>query len=429
MRVRIAMAAMLAASAASAMAQEIAGPVDPDAWPQLAGPLDLVTAYNLGEEHDATFRAALAERDANRQIAEQSIAGYLPSANYSYQNIPTETGARHVATVTQPIVSLSGLATVRQRGPRRRYADATLQARAQDLAVRLMVAVTDIIKAREASLLNDARIDALKTQSDRAERLYRAGLGTVTDAREIQVRYQQALANRILLKSDEIAAETRLASITGIEPPSDAFVLPEAPGPIELEPLGAYLKKQSEVNPQLLAARATERIGKLEADRVRGGFLPVLGASATHTRANGRDYSFVGISVSAPLNAGTFFQSGAANASARRAQEERRQVEERGRTDLQRLYALVDGGRQALAINAEAIKAAELSVEANTKSYEGGVRTNVDVVNAIQTRFEVQNAYVVAATQLASNYLNLLLLAGEAPEDALSLTQGFLLGR
>jgi len=241
------------------------------------------------------------------------------------------------------------------------------------------------------------------------------------------VRYEQALANRILLNSDLVAASTRLRSITGQPVPAGAFRLPERFGPVVLNPVDAYLGTQETANPQIEAARQTERINQLEARRVRGSIFPVLGASATYTRRNGLTDSYVGLSLSAPLNAASIFQVGAANATVRRSYEERRQVEERARTELERLHALVDGGRQALAINAKAIQAAELSVEANSRSYEGGVRTNVDVVNAIQTVFEVKNAYVQAATTLAVNYLNLQLLAGIEPDDAMATTQAFLL--
>jgi outer membrane protein TolC len=191
----------------------------------------------------------------------------------------------------------------------------------------------------------------------------------------------------------------------------------------------SYLARQAEENPAIEASRANERISKLESDRIRGSFLPVVGVSATYSRYQGVNDTFVGLSVSAPLNGGTFFQASAAKSTARRAYEERRQTEERARTELARLYAMVTGGRQALTISAKAIEAAKLSVEANSKSYEGGVRTSVDVVNAIQTRFEVQSAYVQSATVLATNYLNLLLLAGEDPEEALAAVQKFLLAR
>lgn len=429
---RSATGSLLPAGSANAGAERIiAGPPTPaglGAAPAVNG-IDLVTAFQLGEKNDPTFRAALAERDVNREIAGQTIAAYLPSASYSYNNIPTEGGARHVATVTQPLVSLGGLATLKQRRPRRAYADATLAVRAQDLASRLLTAVVDIIKANEATILNDARITAFKAQSDRAERLYRGGQGTITDARDIAVRYEQSLANRVLLASDQLAAAARLRSITGTDVAANAFRLPQQFGAIALQPQDSYLAEQAQENPQVEAARQTERINKLEALRVKGSILPVIGLSATYSRYRGVDDKYIGLSVNAPINAGSFFQVGSANATVRRSFEERRQVEDRAKTELERLYALVGGGRDALIINAKAIEAAEFAVEANTKSYEGGVRTNVDVVNAIQTVFEVKNGYVVAATTVASNYLNLLLLAGEDPEDALAATQRFLLGR
>ncbi|WP_448661651.1 TolC family protein [Sphingomonas sp. CJ20] len=391
--------------------------------------MDLVKAFDRGYDNDPTFRAAVAERQANRQTADQSIAGYLPSASYSFANIPTESGTRQVLSVTQPILSLSGYATLKQRGPRRRYADATFEVRIQDLAVRTVTAITDIIKANEASALNDAKIEQLRTQSERAERLYRNGLGTITDARDIQVRYEQALANRVLLRSDQIAAAARLESYTGQTIRPEDFRLPSHFGPISLQPADSYLLRQEADNPQIAAARETERIGRLEALRTRGAMLPVLGANATYSRRAGVESSYVGISLNAPLNAGSFFQTGAANASARRSAEERRATEAKARVELQRLYALVDGGQQALALTSKAIESAELSVYANTQSYEGGVRTNVDVVNAIQTVFEVKNSQVTSAATLALNYLNLLLLAGEDPEDAVAATQRFLLNR
>lgn len=422
--------------APSAVAAEqgriIAGPPTPaglGAAVHRPGDLDLVSAYQLGTKYDATYRAALAERDVNREAATQTIAGYLPSASYTYNNIPTEGGARHVATVTQPIVSLGGLATLRQKGPRKRYADATMEVRAQDLATRTLTAVVDIIKANEATILNESRITAFKTQSDRAERLYKGGQGTITDARDIAVRYEQALANRALLAADQVAAAARLRSIVGVDVRPENFRLPTQFGIIAMQPQDAYLQEQAQTNPQVLAARETERISRLETRRVQGSLLPVIGLSGTYTAYNGQHTSYVGLAVSAPINAGGFFQIGSARASARKSAEETRQVEEKAKTELERLYALVGGGRDALAAQAQAIEAAEFAVEANTKSYEGGVRTNVDVVNAIQTVYETKNTYVQAAVNVAINYLNMLLLAGEDPEDAMAATQRFLLGR
>ena len=78
-----------------------------------------------------------------------------------------------------------------------------------------------------------------------------------------------------------------------------AFALPEQFGPIELEPIGLLVDRQGAENPQIDAARASERISKLESDRIRAQMLPTLSASATMTRRQGVDSSFVGLSVNA----------------------------------------------------------------------------------------------------------------------------------
>jgi protease secretion system outer membrane protein len=70
-----------------------------------------------------------------------------------------------------------------------------------------------------------------------------------------------------------------------------------------------------------------------------------------------------------------------------------------------------------------------LSVEANTKSFEGGVRTTIDVVNAIQTLYTVRSTYVTSATQVAVNLLTLLLVSGDDTADAMDVTQKFLFGK
>jgi protease secretion system outer membrane protein len=392
------------------------------------GSPDLVEIWHLGRGHDATFRAAVAERQVNRAIADQSLAAYLPTASYSLANIPTESGTRQVLTVNQPVISLAGLATLRQRAPRHAYAEAIFDVREQDLATRTLTAVLDLIKANESTVSNESKIKALETQSTRADRLYRGGMGTITDAREIEVRFKQALANRFILAGDEIAAAARVRAISGVAFGSAGFRLSDQRGTIALDTGDAYFAHQRQFNPQILAARQTERINQLEAQRARASMLPIVGLSATLSRRNGINDSFVGVSVSAPLNAGSFFQSSAARATEARSLEERRQVEEKAEVELQRLLALVEGGTAALAINAQAITAAQLSVEANSKSYDGGVRTSVDVVNAIQTLYEFRNAYVVAAAGVAANLLNVLLLAGTPPDEALAQTQLFLFG-
>lgn len=394
-----------------------------------AGAVDLVEAYNLARKHDPQFQSAAAERDINIASSRQSLAAYLPQANYSMTNIPTDNQTRQVLSITQPIFSMDRLATVRQQGPRRIFAKSTYAAREVELAQRTFKAVFELIRANENVKLNQAKVSALREQSERATRMYSAGQGTVTDSRDIEVRYQQAMANQLLLEGEAAAANNKLSAMMGEAPGALDFKLPDQNGDVEIQPIGVYETSLLSSNPQILASRQAERVSELDAQRVKGGLLPSVNATASKTYTGKNDISYVGISVTAPITAGGFIQASSASAQARRATNERLKVEQDTQVSFERLYALVNAGQKALDISRKAINSAELSVQATRKSYEGGVRTNFDVVNAIQTVFEVKSQYVTSATTVADNMLNMLLLAGVEPTEALTTTQRFLLGK
>jgi protease secretion system outer membrane protein len=391
--------------------------------------VDLVEAYNLARKHEPQFQSASAERDINIASSRQSLAAYLPQANYSMTNIPTDNQTRQVLSITQPIFSLDRLATVRQQGPRRVFANATYAAREVELAQRTFKAVFDLIRANENVKLNQAKVSALREQSDRATRMYTAGQGTVTDSRDIEVRYEQAMANQLLLEGEAAAANNKLSAMMGEAPGALDFKLPDQNGEVDIQPIGVYETSLLSSNPQILASRQSERVSELDAQRVKGGLLPTINATASKTYTGKNDISYVGISVTAPITAGGFIQASSASAQARRATNERLKVEQDTQVNFERLYALVNAGQKALNISRKAINSAELSVQATRKSYEGGVRSNFDVVNAIQTVFEVKSQYVTSATTVADNMLNMLLLAGVEPTEALTTTQRFLLGK
>jgi protease secretion system outer membrane protein len=180
--------------------------------------------------------------------------------------------------------------------------------------------------------------------------------------------------------------------------------------------------------PQVKTARLSERIAELEARKAKGALLPTVQGTASYIIAGNTRFSYLGLSVVAPVTAGAFFQAGSASAQANRASEDRRKIEDQTRVSIGRLRALVIGGQQALEASARAVEAAELSITANKKSYEGGVRTNLDVVNAIQTSFEVKSQFVTSSLQVGDNLINLYLLTGMDPAKAMEQVQRFLFG-
>ncbi len=384
---------------------------------------DLVDSFEQAKRFDPLFQSALAERDANKASANVARVAYLPQLNLSVS--PTETGnrTRRTVSVTQPIFNADRYATFRQAGPRDILADATYQSREHELATRLFSAVSEVVLARESLELNRARIDAIAQQAKSAKRAFDLGTGTITDYRDAQVRLEQANASDITLRAQKNAAERQLAAITGSMPSSKAFNIAWQKPTVLRESLDRYIERFPQNNPQIVQARQNERIAQLELTRARGALLPTVSAVASRTELGGTSSNYAGVAVSLPLEVGTFLEVSGASANATRAGEQARDVEQRTKLDVNRLLELVEAGRNEIEIRLESIRSAELSVEANEKSFQGGVRNKLDVINAIQTLYQTKEDYVRSVLTLASNLLQLHLALAVPVSDSMKQVQ------
>jgi protease secretion system outer membrane protein len=132
------------------------------------------------------------------------------------------------------------------------------------------------------------------------------------------------------------------------------------------------------------------------------------------------------LNVSVPIDAGKVIGVLSADATEIKAQETRRQVEEQALLQLNQFYESVVLGSDALRNKRSAVEAAELSVAANERSSQAGVRTTIEVLNSIDMLYQARNEYATSAVNIATALLNLLLLSAHSPENAISQTQSFL---
>ncbi|WP_082605592.1 TolC family protein [Curvibacter sp. PAE-UM] len=386
----------------------------------------LIDAFEQARKFDPLFQAARSERDANLAASQVAGSAYYPQLQGSYTQLETEANTRQTYTLTQPVISAERYATLQEREPREQLASATFQLREQDLSQRLVKAVAELLRANEGLRLNKAKIDALEKQSQSAQRAFELGQGTVTDVRDARVRLDQARADTLTLEAQTGAAQRQLTAITGAPVASLLLSVPRMERAVALQSLDEYIASGVQANPQLVVAQQNQRIGELAVTRADSAWLPTLSAVWMNTTSNHVTTNYSGISVSLPLQAGSFYQMKGAAANALKTQEQTRDAELRTRLEVQRLWALVNAGRSEVAIRLEAINSAELSVEANEKSFRGGVRSQIDVLSSIQILYQVQQDYVNAVLTLAENYLNLLLQAAIPADQAIASTQAIL---
>lgn len=380
---------------------------------------------------DPGYQSAKADYEVGQRNVKQSRSVFYPEATFNTQRLATDTGSRTSVSITQPILDAQRWLTLGQAAPQQLLAEVNLQAKLQDLAVRLVKAANAIVVANENIKLNVAKMDALDQQAVAAKRKQQLGQGTVTDVRDIEVKASQAKAQQISFATQLQNARKQYEAITGVLPVTTQFVLPTTHAAYGVKPLADYTEQALQAGPGVLAARYNVVIAEYEVKKIKASFLPAVAAQYSYSESGGSttSNSYVGVGMTVPLKAGTLYGIDAAQASVVKAQESLRETESKVRLEADRLVALVSSGMEALRIQREAIAAAELSVEANRQSYQGGVRTALDVINALQTVYQVKSEYVGLATAQSENILGLILLAATNPQEGVAETYRYLFAK
>ncbi len=399
------------------------------AWACPVRAADLMADFQKAMAYDPTFQTAIAERQANQASATQARVSYLPEASLSNQRLDSDAMNRQTARITMPLIDAGRFATFRQASPREGFAEATFLVKTQDLALRLIKAANAIILANESIALNEAKMAALDQQALAAKRKLELGQGTVTDLRDIEVKAAQAKGQQLGFKTALAVAVKQYAAITGERPNVKDFVLQQKDRKLALKPVTQYVDAAMQSNPALQAVRFSERVAELDVEKSTGAFLPTLSATFTNSKSGTTTNSYSGVVVNMPLQPGSFYARLAVQANWQKAKEATRDTEEKTRVEVEKLREQVETGLEMLAVQRDAIAAAELSLEANTKSYEGGVRSAVDILNATQTVFQVKSDYVTSVTAQAEAVLSLLNQSSLDVNEGLSTAYRFLFAR
>jgi len=398
-------------------------------WVSGAQALDLETAYLSALENDPQFQAAKSERQATKAQAYQNWSQYVPTANISQQQYATDITSRRVATFNIPLFDAEKAAQVAQGSSRYNFAESTYLVKTHDLAQRTLKAVNQIILATEAQRANQGRIAALEGQYNANKRKYESGLGTVTDLRDIEVKFNMAKADDLTLQVQKKIAARQLAMITGSMPAPSDFMLPRTHSNHPMPDMGQVLMRVKDSNPTIATAREQESIAKYDIARSSGAVLPTVSYTHLRTEYNNQITWNDGLTIILPIQAGSYVNTYGMAKKYSQAKSQREDAEAKTELDAEKYYSLTETGLQAIKIKKDAVDSAQLSVDANQKSFTAGVRSTTDVLNSIQILFQTRNEYAIAVAAQAESYLNLLLVQNDDPAKAMKQVQAFLFAK
>jgi outer membrane protein, protease secretion system len=405
-----------------------------------ASAINLLQAYEAALKNDPTYRIAVHERDAGKENKILGRAGLLPSVSAQYYanknhadiegvnsiGLPSLSHPEYISRVAnvqlrQSIFNLDALARYKQGVAQTKASEAYFDGRTQETALRVVGAYLEALLASEQVALAKAQRDTLLEQRKVNDRLFKGGEGPKTDMLETQARLDVAEASLLEALDNETTTRTTLAGIIG----RDVEVLeglgatfkPRPISPSKLEDWRALALKN---NADLVAQAFMVEAARQEINKSRAGHAPRLDFVATYaknssetlnTRNEDSTVRSLGIQLTVPI-----YQGGAVNAASRQAvaNHERAKADLDARTD----KALIELRKQFNAVSTniariealnKAIDSGKLLVKATEQSIKGGVRINLDLLNAQQQLYTSQRdlaqarfTYLLAILKLKS---------------------------
>jgi len=396
--------------------------------------MDLTQAYQSALERDASTNAARATAAAGQEYIPQAKAQLMPnvSANFSRTrnelttinpnilgqladsstNYPSSSNA---LVVRQPVYRPYQWANFRQAQAQVDDVNAILDYTLQNLAVSVASAYFEALLAADQLALTRKQLTTFRTQLDAARKMLEAGSGTRTDIDEVQARLDLSLAQEMEAKQNVDYTLRQLQVLVNqpfeqmaVLDPAKMLLLPPMPENIE-----GWVERAEQSSPEMRVLRARLEHASLEVDKASSGHYPTLDAVAQWSSNSSEsqqniDTTYQNRSFGLQLNI-PIFSGGGVNSAVRQAlanKEKALQSLEAGRRDLgvrvfKEFRGVTEGVLKVKALE-QAVRSADQALQSSQKSFQAGVRTRLDILNA-------ENTKMIAMRDLAqARYLYLL---------------------
>jgi outer membrane protein, protease secretion system len=407
-------------------------------YTQHAQAMGLMEAYEAALANDSVYRSALHENEAGQQYRVIGRANLLPnvSANYGYNRVDSDITSGNVNVnrnynsengaiqLRQPLLNMEAWARYRQGNLQTELSDKQFAGRKQELIKRFFALYAQANFAEDVLALSIAERDAFKNQTEANKLMSVHGEGTKTALIESQA--ELSLSEAKVIESQDGVADARTAlavmigkDVTILDALSDNFNV-QSLDPVDYE---TWKNTALVSNPEIAAQRETVELAYQDISKNRAGHIPRLDAIASISRSKSDttstfnqeiDNKSIGLQLNVPIYAGGQVTAATAQAVAnhKKAQDDLETKTNEVLLDLRKQYNLVQSSVLRIDALKQSVASAELLVAATKKSLIGGVRTNLDVLDARKKLYEAQRNLSLARYNYLVAYINLKKAAG-----------------
>jgi outer membrane protein, protease secretion system len=331
----------------------------------------------------------------------------------------------------QPLFNLEAWARYKQGISQTLASDAQFAARSQDLILRL-ASFYSTAKYNEDQLAQAmAQRDAFAEQKRANERMLQSGEGTKTEVLEVQAKFDLAEVQVLEARDDLAHARNSLASMIGQEVTDLDSLTPNFQAkPVLPTTFEAWKEIALSRNAEIAIQRFIIESASQEINKNWAGHAPKLDLVASVSKSNSDTVSTfeqntfvrsIGVQLSVPLYSGGSVTAATAQAIANyaKAHADLDAKTKQVLLELRKHHNLTLSGVLRIAAAEKSLASALLLVDATQKSVQGGVRTNLDVLNAKHQVFEAKRDLELARFNFLLSTLRLRFYAGTLGADDL----------
>nr|WP_307728460.1 TolC family outer membrane protein [Massilia solisilvae] len=411
-----------------------------------AAAVSLQQAYQAALKNDPTFRMNFYENEAAKENLVLGRAGLLPSVSAQFsgnknvadmENLdqmsvllgksvthPRYISRSSVVQMRQSLFNIDALTRYRQGKVQTQASEQQYEANVNEVALRVVGAYCDALFAQDQVALAQVQRDMYLEQQKVNQRLFEKGEGTKTDMLETKARLDLAEATLVEAQDNAVAMLNALAGVIGMDPGTlDTLSSNFRIGDLDVGPYEKWQQLARERNHELAAARLTVENARLEIVKNKAGHYPRVDFIASYSKGDSESLNTytqntvnrsLGVQVSIPI-----YQGGAINAATRQAAAnyERAKADLDARTnkimvDLRKAHSVVQSSVHKVEALVKAVESSKELMKATEQSIKGGVRINLDLLNAQQQLFTSQRDLAQARYTYLLGLLRLSAAAG-----------------
>jgi protease secretion system outer membrane protein len=394
-----------------------------------AGAVTLQQAYEAALKNDPQYRMSFYDRESARENRVIGRSYLLPNVAASYsanRNVvdlttrgpvtidglgtfmqesvshPRYLSHSSVVQLRQPILNLDGIARYRQGKVIAAQGEAAFESGTDEVTVRVLSAYMDALFADDQVALSKVSRDMYAEMMHVNQRLFEKGEGTKTDMLETQARLDLAEAQLTEAQDNAVAARETLAGIIGMDPGNlDKLGGAFRPATVTPGSFEEWEKIARERNHELATARLAVENARLEISKNRAGHYPRVDLIAAYSKGDNESINTynqdtvnrsIGLQVNIPI-----YQGGAISATTRqaaagygRAQSDLDARTSKVMVELRKAHSIVLSSVHKIEALEKAVASGTELMKATEQSIKGGVRINLDLLNAQQQLYTSQ---------------------------------------